>query len=220
MKHSIFISRHLAPDSHLLAYLTEHHWEVHHRSLIRIEPIPFQLQKEYDWVFLSSSNGARLLLTAWHPPQGTHMAVVGEATAATVRSFGYEPAFVGTSGNMHEVGTRFVPVLGNKSVLFCGAEGGSEKLRSELPPHQVHFLPIYRTVSETDSAIPPTEVVFLTSPSNAQGYLNSATLHGKTVIAIGHTTAEFLHQQGVEQVHIPSAPTEEHVVALLKRLVA
>lgn len=218
MKRSIFISRHLAEDSHLLAYLTEHNWEVYHRSLIRIEPIPFHMENEYDWIFLSSSNGAKLLLENWQPPQGTRIGVVGEATAATVRSFDYEPAFVGASGNMHEVGTHFVPVLGNKSVLFCGAEGGSEKLRSELPQHQVHFLPIYRTVSETEANIPTTEVVFLTSPSNARGYLNCATLEGKTTIAIGHTTAEFLHQQGVENVLIPSAPTEEHVVALLRKL--
>ncbi len=220
MKRSIFISRHLAEDSRLLAYLTQNDWEVHHRSLIRIEPIPFRMEKEYDWIFLSSSNGATLLLQQWQPPQGTHIGVVGQATAATVRSFGYEPEFVGASGNMHEVGTHFVPVLGNKSVLFCGAEGGSEKLRSELPHHQVHFLPIYRTVSETEAALPATEVVFLTSPSNAQGYLNCATLEGRTVIAIGHTTAEFLQLQGVENVLIPAAPTEEHVVALLKRLVA
>lgn len=220
MKRSIFISRLLATDSPLLAYLTEHRWELHQRSLIDVTPIPFRIDTATDWIFLSSSNGARILLSSHRPEHGTRIGVVGKATAATVRQFGYEPHFIGDSGDMQHVGRHFAQVLANRTVLFCGAEGGSEKLRAELPQKQVSFLPIYRTEPQLSTVIPPTQVVFLTSPSNAKAYLSNASLVGRTVIAIGNTTAEYLHSQGVEHPLIPSAPTEEHVVALLRKIEA
>ncbi|MCB9185925.1 MAG: uroporphyrinogen-III synthase [Flavobacteriales bacterium] len=218
MKHSIFISRNLPEDSHLLAYLLENDWEVHHRSLIEIVPIPFEVRKETDWIFLSSSNGVRILFDGYTPSKNVKIGVVGNATAEALRQHGYEPAFVGDSGDMHEVGRHFAPVLGHKSVMFFGAESGSEKLRSELPEKQVHFTPIYRTESALQVEIPETEFVYLTSPSNAKAYLNNASLHGKHTIAIGNTTAEFLSAQGVGNVHIPSAPNEEHIIGLLRRI--
>lgn len=129
-----------------------------------------------------------------------------------------EPSFIGDSSDMAEVGRHFVPILGHKTVTFFGALGGSEKLRSELPPKQVFFIPIYRTKPERKPDIPETEVVYLTSPSNAKAYLSNHPLEGKIVIAIGTTTAEFLHTNGIEKVLIPSAPTEEHVIGLLRGL--
>lgn len=219
MKHSVFISRNLPQDSHLLSYLLENDWEVHHGSLIEIQPIPFEVDHRTDWIFISSSNGARILFEYYLPKPDVKIGVVGAATADAVRSFGLEPSFVGKTGDMHEVGRHFVPVLAHKSVTFYGAEGGSEILRNELPKEQVSFVPIYRTVLKSDIEIPETEFVYLTSPSNAQAYLNNATLEEKHIIAIGNTTASFIKKQGYHDIHIPSAPTEEHVIGLLKRMV-
>ncbi|MCB0754005.1 MAG: uroporphyrinogen-III synthase [Flavobacteriales bacterium] len=218
MKHSIFISRNLPEDSHLLSYLVENDWEVHHRSLIEIVPVSFEVTKETDWIFLSSSNGVQILFENYTPPNDVKIGVVGNATAEALKSHGYEPAFIGETGNMHEVGRHFAGVLGHKNVMFFGAESGSEKLRSELPDKQVHFTPIYRTESASSVKIPETEFVYLTSPSNTKAYLNNASLEGKKVIAIGNTTAEFLSSKGIGNVHIPSAPSEEHVIGLLRRM--
>ena len=218
MKRSIFISRNLGKSSRLLSYLLENDWEVHHRSLIEIVPIPFDVSHETDWIFLSSSNGARILFENYTPPKGVKIGTVGNATAEAVQSFGFTPLFVGDSGDMTEVGHRFVSVLGHKNVMFFGAENGSAKLRSALPDKQVFFTPIYKTELASGINIPETEWIYLTSPSNTKAYLNNAYLNGKKVIAIGNTTAEFLKQHGIDEVHIPSAPTEEHVIGLLRRL--
>jgi uroporphyrinogen-III synthase len=51
-------------------------------------------------------------------------------------------------------------------------------------------------------------------------YLNARSLVGKTLIAIGHTTAHYLKECGLEPVLIPKAPTEDDVVALLRQLKA
>lgn len=218
MKRSIFISRNLPEDSHLLSYLLENNWEVHHESLIQIQPIPFKTNHETDWIFVSSSNGARILFENFKPLTSVKIGVVGKATAEAVRLFGLEPSFIGETGDMHHVGRHFVPVLAHKSVMFFGAEGGSEILRSELPDKQVFFTPIYRTDLRTGVDLPETDFVYLTSPSNAKAYLESSPLGKKHVIAIGNTTAKYLTDRGFNDVRIPSAPTEEHVIGLLRRM--
>lgn len=218
MKRSIFISRNLPEDSHLISYLLENDWEVYHQSLIKIQPIPFKNNHETDWIFVSSSNGARILFENFKSPTSVKIGVVGKATAEAVRSFGLEPSFIGETSDMHEVGRHFVPVLAHKSVMFFGAEGGSEILRSELPDKQVFFTPIYRTELRMRVDLPETAFVYLTSPSNAKAYLDNASLEGKHIIAIGNTTAKYLTDRGINDIHIPSAPTEEHIVGLLRRI--
>ena len=216
MKQSIFISRNLSADSKLLEHLNTNGWEVHSQSLIRIEPIPFEVEGEYDWIFIASSNGAKLLLNSFSVPDKTKIGVVGEATARAVKSFGIFPDFIGKTGNMNELGDALARTIGKTSVLFVGAEGGSEKVRSAIPSNQRTFLPIYRTLLAENATIPETEMVFLTSPSNAKSYLKNASLEGKVIIAIGNTTADFLKQQGAKNVLIPSSPREEDVIELLR----
>lgn len=218
MKHSIFISRNLPADSLLLHFLNENNWDVYHQSLIHIEPIPFKIEKEYDWIFLASSNGAKLLLRSFTPAESTKIGVVGEATAKAVKAFGIFPDFIGKTGDMKHLGDMLARTIGTNTVLFAGAEGGSEKIRSAVPENQRTFLPIYRTVLDTHESIPETDAVFLTSPSNAKSYLKSTSLKGKKVIAIGHTTADFLTQEGVKKVFIPTSPTEKDLIELLKKL--
>jgi uroporphyrinogen-III synthase len=185
--------------------------------LIQIQPVPFEINHKTDWIFVSSGNGTRILFEDYKPPSTIKIGVVGKATAEAVRSFGLEPSFIGETGDMHEVGRQFTSVLGHRTVIFYGAEGGSKILQNELPEEQVSFTPIYSTELRKGIDLPDTEFVFLTSPSNARAYLDNASLDGKHVIAIGNTTSGFLENKGVEDIHIPSAPTEEHVVGLLKR---
>ncbi|MGB1317021.1 MAG: uroporphyrinogen-III synthase [Flavobacteriales bacterium] len=218
MKRSIFISRNLSESSPLLQFLAANNWDVHHQSLIEIEPLKFSITGELDWIFISSSNGARILLQSYTPKEETKIGVVGEATAKAVRKHGLEPAFIGNSGNMELVGTSFAEKLETGRVLFVGAEGGSEKLRNSLPQEQVSFVPIYRTKLKSEQHLPETNVVYLTSPSNAKAYLAVNPLFGKTAVAIGNTTAEFLASNGVKNIEILDTPTEEAVIELLEAL--
>ena len=218
MKRSFFISRNLSESSLLLNFLKDNEWQVHCQSLIKIEPVNFNIETETDWIFISSSNGARILLESYSPPINTKIGVVGEATGKAVKQFGFEPAFIGTSGDMEKVGPAFAKVLGQDSVLFVGADRGSEKLRNCLPANQVSFVPIYSTKLLANQDLPITDVVYLTSPSNAEAYLSVNSLIGKTVIIIGHTTAEFLELKGIENILIPKSPKEEDVVEVIKSL--
>lgn len=219
MNRSIFISRKLTPESLLLAYLIEHGWTIHHRSLIDVEPLPFSIDHSTDWMFISSKNGVRFLAETFRPDENMQIATVGKATATAVEdAWGRVPDFIGESGNSDRVGAEFAKIIGKETVLFAGAENGSDKIRSALPNDQVREVSVYRTTPKKNETIPETEVVYLTSPSNATAFLNSASLEGKQVIAIGNTTGDFLAQQGVRGLHILSEPTEEAVVELLRRM--
>ena len=218
MKRSIFISRKLAADSILLNYLTKNDWTVYDRSLIRIEAIPFKIEGVFDWIFLSSSNGAKILLSSYAPNDETRIGAVGEATAKTLNKYGVFPDFVGDSGNMDQLADRLARTVGSGTVLFVGAEGGSEKIRNAIPSVQSNFVAVYRTVQADGVEIPNTTHVFLTSPSNAKYYLSSADISNKKVIAIGNTTAEFLSSRGMKNVLIPATPKEKDVVELLAGL--
>jgi len=198
--------------------MNTNNWEVYHQSLIMIEPIPFKIEREFDWIFIASSNGAKLLLSAYTPTEKTKIGVVGEATAKAVKAFGVFPDFVGTTGNMNELGDSLARVIGKNSVLFAGAKGGSKKVRSAIADNQRTFIALYETSLAQNVSIPNTDVVFLTSPSNAESYLNNAPLGQKSVIAIGHTTANYLKEHGVKNVLIPASPREEDLIELLKKL--
>lgn len=215
MKRSIFISRQLSPESALLQFLNANRWEYHCRSLIRMKPIPFRIQGTFHWWFFSSSNGVKTVLEVCTPGPNVKLGVVGAATATTLRQFGLEPAFVGNSGNMEIVGRQFANAIGGQTVLFLGAEGGSERIRKGIPSAQCTFVPVYRTIQLHNITLPETEVVFLTSPSNAEAYLTARSLAGSTVIAIGTTTAQFLSERGIAHVLQPQSPTEADVVELL-----
>ncbi|MFC2176108.1 uroporphyrinogen-III synthase [Bacteroidota bacterium] len=216
MSPSIFISRNLENNSVLLNGLTKAGWLVASKSLVTITPIPFDLSTfEFDWLFISSSNGAKLVLENYVAHKPMKIGAVGEATAKTITTLGFEPQFIGQSGNMNEVGKQLAKVVGKERVLFAGAKNGSKKTQAFLNKSQVLFVPVYETAPLSKIVIPETDWVFLTSPSNAEAYLTVSSLKGKKVAAIGHTTAEFLAKHGCNHTLIPKSPKETDVLELL-----
>ncbi len=60
---SIFISRDLDADDRLHIGMTEMGYEVHAKSLIQIQPLPFSVPDSgFDWIFLASKNAAKIFL--------------------------------------------------------------------------------------------------------------------------------------------------------------
>ena len=55
----VFVSRNEEDAAELVAELSLSNYTTFCQSLISIEHLPFQIQKDFDWVFFSSSNGAR-----------------------------------------------------------------------------------------------------------------------------------------------------------------
>lgn len=216
---TIFISRDLPLHSPFRKELENAGWTVHAQSLINIVPLKFKVPEQpFQWVFFSSSHGADLFLHNYDGPVDFKVGAVGIATAAVVRTHGIVPDLVGESGDMLEIAHQLKDAVGDDTVLFAGAEHGSMRVRSRLSSGQVIMLPVYRTESIMDADIPDTDAVYLTSPSNARAYLAQHGTAGRQFIAIGTTTADFLKENGVEDVRIPKTPQQKHVLRLLLSL--
>ena len=213
---SIFISRDLSSEDIFLNGLKEAGIQVYHQSLIQITPIPFKVpQQGFEWIFLASSNAAKIFLPSYSG--NAKVGVAGKATAAEVLKFGYEVDYQGSGGDMDQVGKEFAEMVQGESVVFPCAESGSKRVMSHLSDDQVTTLPIYRTVGIDNPTIPETDAVFLSSPSNAKVFLEHAARRADHVIAIGNTTADFLKENGIKDVVIPENPEP---VSILKRILA
>lgn len=173
-------------------------------------------EQGFEWIFLASSNAAGIFLPSYSG--NAKIGVAGKATAAEVRKLGFEVTFQGSGGNMDQVGKDFAEMVQNEIVIFPCAESGSKRIMSHLSDDQVLILPIYRTVGIHGPTIPLTDAVFLSSPSNAKVYLEHAARRADHTIAIGHTTAEFLMENGIEDVIIPENPEPRSILKCILAL--
>jgi uroporphyrinogen III methyltransferase / synthase len=154
--------------------------------LIRLEPLgdePID-PSPYDWVVVTSPNGARELARRLASPPAK-LAAIGPGTADELRRHELEPDLV------PEVSTQeglLAELPGDVRILLAAAEGARRLLPGD-------FLPLYRTVELTPDPPPHGDLVILMSPSAARAY---ARVRGSaSVIAIGPQTATEAEAQGL-----------------------
>jgi uroporphyrinogen III methyltransferase/synthase len=154
--------------------------------LIRVEPLgdePIDPTR-YDWVVVTSPNGARELARRLVSPPAK-LAAIGPGTAEELRRHGLEPDLV------PEVSTQeglLAELPGDARILLTAAEGARRVLPGD-------FLPLYRTVELRPDTPPEGDLVILMSPSAARAY---AQVGGSAaVIAIGPQTATEAEAQGL-----------------------
>ncbi len=134
--------------------------------LIEIEQLssdPIELQG-YDWVIVTSPNGARELARRAHG-DWPRVAAVGPGTAETLRSAGIEPALVPTVSSQDGLLAEFPRGAGR--VLFAAAEGARRRPIEELG---ADFIPLYRTRLVRPEHAPEGDVVVLASGSAARSF--------------------------------------------------
>ena len=133
--------------------------------LIETEPIddgPIEVDG-YDWVIVTSANGAAELARR---RAGTlpRIAAVGEATAAALAERGLEVSFVPSVSSQEGLLAELPQPVGR--ALFVGAAGARRLIADELP---ADFRAVYRTVELTPEA-PAGDLVLLASPSAARAW--------------------------------------------------
>ncbi len=117
----------------------------------------------YDWVVVTSSNGAdELLRRGRNLPR---VAAVGPGTAEALRSHGIEPDFVPRVSSQEGLLAEFPRPAGR--VLFAAAEGARRRAIDGLG---ADFVPLYRT-RLLRPAPPDGDVVVLASGSAARAYV-------------------------------------------------
>ena len=154
--------------------------------VIAIEPIddgPIDATG-YDWVIVTSANGAAEL-GARQTGVLPRVAAVGELTAAALEAQGIVVEFVPTQASQEGLLAELPRPVGR--ALFVGAECARRLLVDELP---ADFRAVYRTV-ELAPAPPDGDLVLLASPSAAVAWAKLGSL--LPAITIGpQTTAAAL----------------------------
>jgi uroporphyrinogen III methyltransferase/synthase len=183
----VVVTRPEAQAEPLAAELEALGHEVVRCPLIRVEPLgdePLDLSA-YDWVVVTSANGAHELgRRLAEAPR--HFAAVGPGTADALRGHGYEPDLV---PRVHtQDGLRDELPAGR--TLLAAAEGARRGVLD------ADFLPLYRTVELAPEAPPDGDVALLASPSAARAL--AATGARLPVVAIGPQTAAAAREAGLE----------------------
>jgi uroporphyrinogen III methyltransferase/synthase len=186
----IVVTRPAGQEEELVRGLVALRHEVVHCPLIEVEPLgdaPVDVSG-YDWVVVTSVNGARELRRrmAGTPP---HVAAIGRATAEAFGEVDLVPAVSTQEGLLDEL-----PRPAGR-VLFAGAEGARRLLVDELG---ADFVPLYRTHEVTPAEPPEGDLVVLASASAARAFakLGSAI----PAVSIGPLTTAAAREAGVDVV--------------------
>ena len=167
--------------------------------LLEIEPLgndPIDLSG-YDWVIVTSVNGARELRRRMTGAPA-RFAAVGRATADALGGADLVPAVSTQEGLLAEL-----PRPAGR-VLFAAAEGARRLLADEL---DATFVPLYRTHERAPEQPPEGDLVVLASASAARAWGRLAT--AIAAVSIGPQTTAAARSAGVEVV----AEAETHDVA-------
>jgi len=147
-----------------------------------IDPAP------YDWVIVTSPNGARELARrlARRP---AHVAAIGPGTAAELERLGLPPDLVPRVHTQEGLRAELPP----GRALLAAAEGARRDVLD------ADFLPLYRTV-ELHPPPPEGDVALLASASAARAF--AATGARIPVVAIGPQTAAEAREHGLDVVAV------------------
>jgi uroporphyrinogen-III synthase len=145
----------------------------------------------YDWVIVTSANGAHELGERGLRPL-PRIAAVGEATAAALAEAGLRASFVPAVASQEGLVHEFPRPVGR--ALFVGAEGARQLLVEELP---ADFRAVYRTV-ELEPEPPDGDLVLLASPSAVRAWSRLAS--ELPALTIGPQTTAAARAAGIDVV--------------------
>jgi uroporphyrinogen-III synthase len=211
----VFISRSESDAQELVTSLKNSNYTAFCQSLITVDFLPFHIKKEFDWVFFSSSNGARSFFQ-----QATNVnakyAAIGPATASAVP---FECDFVGEGTNTEEIARMFFHLVGNERVLFPSAEDSLNSTANLFNSEQVEIISTYKK-ERLAFKLPEARLYLFSSPSNVKAAQEMNGLVGMNCLAYGAATARALKEAGVRNIHLVSSWNQEEIANDLKSLLA
>jgi uroporphyrinogen-III synthase len=159
----------------------------------------------YDWVVVTSRNGARELVRRMRGSPA-RIAAIGPGTAEELPRVDLVPQVSTQEGLVAEL-----PRPAGR-VLFAGAEGARRLLTDELG---ADFVPLYRTKELRPDAFPEVDLVVLASASAARAY--AALEAGAPAITIGPQTT--VAATGIEIVAEAESHDLDGLVEAVRRIV-
>ncbi len=204
----VLVTRPRGQERELVARLEAAGHSTVHCPLIEVEPLgdePIQLAG-YDWVIVTSANGARELLRRGEGRPG-RLAAIGPATAAALGGADLVAHVATQEGLLAEL-----PRPAGR-VLVAAAEGARRLLVDELG---ADFVPLYRTRELRPASVPAADLCILASASAARAF---GALHaGMPAVSIGPETSRAAREAGVDVVAEADRHDAEGLVAAIARL--
>jgi len=211
----VFISRSESDAQELVTSLRSSNYTAFCQSLITVDFLSFHIKKEFDWVFFSSSNGARSFFQ-----QATNVnakyAAIGPATASAVP---FECDFVGEGTNTEEIARMFFHLVGNERILFPSAEDSLHSTANLFNSEQVEIISTYKK-ERLAFKLPEARLYLFSSPSNVKAAQEMNGLVGMNCVAYGAATARALKEAGVRNIHLVSSWNQKEIANDLKSLLA
>ena len=170
--------------------------------LIEIEPVgddPIDTS-DYDWVIVTSPNGAREFARR-QTGELRSVAAIGPGTAAALEAEGIRPDLTAATSTQEGLLSAFP--MRPRRALVAAAEGARRTLADELG---AEFLPLYRTRELRPPEPPRGDLVVLASSSQARAF--AALGVDIPVVSIGPQTSEAARIAGLRVV----AEAETHDV--------
>ena len=211
----VFISRTEEDAAELVATLSLSNYTTFCQSLISIEYLPFQIQKDFDWVFFSSSNGVRSFFQQ-ETNVNAKYAAIGLATASAVP---FECDFVGEGTNTEEIARMFFHLVGNERVLFPSAADSLNSTANLFKSEQVEIISTYKK-DRVAMELPEARLYLFSSPSNVYAAQEKNDLSKLNCVAYGNATAAALKDAGVRNIHLVSSWNQEEIANDLKSLLS
>jgi uroporphyrinogen-III synthase len=162
----VIVTRPEGQGDELAERLSELGHEVVLCPLVRVEPLgdgPVDVEP-YDWVIVTSVNGADLLARRIHG-RPKKLAAVGHATAAALERHGLRVDLVPTVSTQEGLLAELPRPAGR--AVVAAAEGARRLLVDELG---ADFVPLYRTIELRPEKAPSGDVVILASGSAARAF--------------------------------------------------
>ena len=195
----VVVTRPAGQEEELVRGLVALRHDVVHCPLLEVEALgdePIDVTV-YDWVVITSVNGARELRRRL-VGEPRRVAAIGQATADAFGGADLVPAVSTQEGLLEEL-----PRPAGR-VLFAGAEGARRLLVDELG---ADFVPLYRTRELRPEEPPSGDLVVLASPSAARAFARLEV--AIPAVTIGPQTTAAALEAGVEVVR----EAETHDVA-------
>jgi uroporphyrinogen-III synthase len=211
----VFVSRNEDEAVELIAELSLSNYSAIFQSLISIEFLPFQIQKDFDWVFFSSSNGARSFFEQTADAHAKY-AAIGPATASAVP---FECDFVGEGTNTEEIARMFFHLARSERVLFPAAQDSLNSAASFFKEDQIEIISTYKK-TRVALALPEARMYLFSSPSNVFAAQEKNDLSKLNCVAYGSATAKALQVAGVRNIHLVSSWDQKEIAKDLKSLLS
>jgi uroporphyrinogen-III synthase len=167
----------------------------------------------YDWLVITSPNGADELARRRPEQPLPHVAAIGRGTADALSAHGIDADLVATVSTQEGLLAEFPREPGR--VLVAAAEGARRALADGL---DADFLPLYRTIELRPDEVPHGDLAVLASSSQARAF--AALGIDVPVVSIGPLTSDTARSSGLRVAAEAETHDLDGLVAAVARAAA